>query len=157
MTSICSPVKSINNLIINRTKVGSRSVSCEKVVSVNKITVIKLSNGQIYAPFLGNYAYGCSMWRWTNDMLKALVSLGVVTQAEADLHVDCASMASEISDIEYEIKDLNKLKEKHKNLPIKSVVADLRKKSNSLQSRRNKLLKSISIQNDEKFISNEIV
>lgn len=87
MGFILSPVQKIDNLKFHPLPT-KRPLENVRVVRVLDTIVCVDEKGRVYATakISGPISYDWGMWPWLDHCLKALVSLGVLTQQEVDDH-----------------------------------------------------------------------
>jgi hypothetical protein len=93
VSSFYSPVNTLHELFIHQLPAG-RTVAIERVVRVNRITVMVGKNGKLYCDQLKPFCYALGEWPFNDSLMKALVKLKVVTSAQMDDHLASCKAAS---------------------------------------------------------------
>jgi len=86
MAVVMSKVRAIQELYFHQLPTG-RPVNVSRAVRVNGLTVFVGANGRLYCDRLGNYAYLPGTWPWNNNLMRALVKLGVITAEQMQEHL----------------------------------------------------------------------
>ncbi len=98
MSRIVSPVEKINNLWIDGLPSG-KAVAIVRAVKVEGVTFMLGKNGKLYCDRIsGRGVYLLHRYGFTDSLCRAMRSLGVITQAEAQQHMDAANLATKKSE-----------------------------------------------------------
>lgn len=110
MGTIISPVPAIDN--IRWVRATSRAHKTEAVIVVpgpgkNELMIARLANGCFASSWdLSKGAYLPGSWPWTDGVIKALVKLGAITQADADAHLQACADYVRRRDARYALESL---------------------------------------------------
>ena len=129
MTILMSAQKEVESIPWLRKNIGAKPTSCDKIVIIDGITLVKTKSGKFWSPTLGNYAYVASERPWTSAMMKALVSLGAISQEAADAHEEMVKKIKARREIRYDIETIERIEKKHgsvRKLKMKAKRAEVR-------------------------------
>lgn len=118
MSSLFSPVDSINKLVFKNLKNGQQLRNAT-VMRIAGTLIVKSEDGTLFCDQFrrGGGAYTLGQWPWLNSLLRGLVKLKVITKAEQMEHQAEARKKSEADDRKYHAETLEKILAKNNLKP----------------------------------------